>query len=57
MNPKLYELMIQAGYSAPNLAPRNIRFTKLLLTYLLEMAPRNSRIAEEILDLLDPKPQ
>lgn len=57
MNSKLYELMIQAGYSAPNLAPRNIRFTKLLLTYLLEMAPRNSRIAEEILDLLDPKPQ
>jgi len=52
MNSKLYELMQEAGYAAPNLAPRAGKLVYLVLEHLLDYAKPNSYIADEIADLL-----
>lgn len=55
MNPKLYELMQEAGYAAPNLAPRANKLAELLLLHLLSYAKADSVIEEEIRELMDNK--
>jgi hypothetical protein len=48
MNSKLYELMREAGYVAPNMAPRASKLVYLVLDHLLSTADPNSRTADEI---------
>lgn len=48
MNSKLYDLMQEAGYAAPNLAPRAHKLVYLVLEHLLSCTDPNSRIADEI---------
>lgn len=53
MNSKLYALMQEAGYAAPNLAPRAVKLVHLLLDHLLSTADPRSRTADEIRELLE----
>ena len=55
MNSKLYELMQEAGYAAPNLSPRAGKFAELLLLHLLSYAKADSVIEDEIRELMDNK--
>lgn len=45
--------MQEAGYAAPNMAPRASKLAELLLLHLLGYAKAESVIEEEIHDLLD----
>ncbi len=52
MNPKLYELMQEAGYAAPNMAPRASKLVYLVLEHILSTTNPKSRTADEILLLM-----
>lgn len=54
MNSNLYELMVQAGYAAPNMAPRAQRLAVALILLCAELAAENPHYAErKIRALLD----
>lgn len=55
MNSKLYEMMQEAGYAAPNMAPRASKLVELVLLHLLSYAKADSVIEEEIRELMDNK--
>ncbi len=48
MNSKLYELMREAGYAAPNMAPRTSKLVYLVLEHILSTTDPKGRTADEI---------